>query len=41
MPLQGEGSYSNPQHWADLPNAGGMQAFQAGPFRPLVNVISD
>ncbi len=29
MPLQGEGSYSNPQHWADLPNAGGMQALQA------------
>ncbi len=23
MPLQGERNYTNPQHWAGVPNAGG------------------
>ena len=34
MPFQGVESYSDPQQWAGSPNAGGMTAFQAWPFRP-------
>ncbi len=38
MPFQGDWTCSNPQHWANLPNAGGMTAFQAWLKRPYVQL---